>query len=76
MEINYSLNELDKAAEFILNHTNHNILLFKGEMGGGKTTLIGALLKKMGSVDLVSSPTFSLVNEYHYSEGKIFHFDM
>jgi tRNA threonylcarbamoyladenosine biosynthesis protein TsaE len=45
-------------------------------MGGGKTTLIRALTKALGSHDLVSSPTFSIVNEYHYEKGSIFHFDM
>jgi tRNA threonylcarbamoyladenosine biosynthesis protein TsaE len=44
-------------------------------MGAGKTTLIKALIKALGSADVVSSPTFSLVNEYHIDQGKIYHFD-
>ena len=76
MEINYSLEEISKAAKFIIDNAEHKIILFEGEMGGGKTTLIRALAKVVGSHDLVSSPTFSIVNEYHYDKGSIFHFDM
>jgi len=51
-------------------------LLFYGEMGVGKTTLIKEILKQLGVKDNVSSPTFSLVNEYHTNkDAKIFHFD-
>lgn len=53
------------------------VLLFDGEMGAGKTTLISAICREMNIVDEVSSPTFSLVNEYHSIEGdSIFHFDL
>ena len=45
-------------------------------MGVGKTTLIKALVKALGSNDDVSSPTFSIVNEYKLNEQKIFHFDL
>lgn len=55
---------------------DHRIWLFHGEMGAGKTTLIKALCKELGVSDATSSPTFSLVNEYHTSSGeKIYHFD-
>ena len=54
----------------------HKIILFKGEMGAGKTTLIKEICKSLGVEGLVSSPTFSLVNEYKTSGGEIiFHFD-
>ena len=66
MEINYSLEEISKAAKLIIDNAEHKIILIEGEMGGGKTTLIRALTKVVGSHDLVSSPTFSIVNEYHY----------
>jgi tRNA threonylcarbamoyladenosine biosynthesis protein TsaE len=48
---------------------------FYGEMGAGKTTLIKQVVKKLGSDDSVSSPTFSLVNEYETSSGPLYHFD-
>ncbi|MEC3877904.1 tRNA (adenosine(37)-N6)-threonylcarbamoyltransferase complex ATPase subunit type 1 TsaE [Chryseobacterium salviniae] len=54
----------------------HNILLLKGNLGAGKTTFTQFLLKKLGSEDEVSSPTYSIVNEYQSPKGKIFHFDL
>lgn len=51
------------------------ILLFYGEMGAGKTTFIKVFCAALGVADTVSSPTFSIVNEYHYPEGIIYHFD-
>ena len=44
-------------------------------MGSGKTTLISALVKALGGVDDVSSPTFSIVNEYKVNNDKVYHFD-
>ncbi|MDF2436829.1 MAG: tsaE [Bacteroidota bacterium] len=51
------------------------VVAFYGEMGAGKTTLIKALCYEMGVRDNVSSPTFSIVNEYQSPKGKIYHFD-
>ena len=52
------------------------IVAFEGEMGAGKTTLIRALAAALGVSDDVSSPTFSLVNEYRDSRNKpVYHFD-
>jgi tRNA threonylcarbamoyladenosine biosynthesis protein TsaE len=51
-------------------------ILFNGDMGTGKTTLIKALVKKLGSIDDVSSPTFSIVNEYATVDDLIYHFDL
>lgn len=45
-------------------------------MGAGKTTLIKQLCKNLGTQDNLSSPTYSIVNEYHYEKHKIFHFDL
>ena len=75
----YTLSQIDSVAETfvreILPHS-HKVLLFQGAMGAGKTTLIKALCQKLGVSDRVSSPTFSLVNEYQALEGKVFHFDL
>lgn len=52
------------------------IWVFKGDLGAGKTTLITEIARVLGVVDRVSSPTFSLVNEYQNTKGEIFyHFD-
>ena len=71
------LNDLDTAAaEFAKIIQNHTIIAFYGQMGVGKTTFIAALCKQLGSNDIISSPTFSLINEYSDSKGQpIFHFD-
>ena len=52
------------------------VFLFEGAMGAGKTTLIKALCQNLGSTDSLSSPSYSLVNEYRYPAGKLFHFDL
>ena len=52
------------------------IVLFSGEMGVGKTTLIKEFCRHLGVKDEVSSPTFSLVNEYESAVGPVYHFDL
>lgn len=71
----YQLKDLDRVAEHILEQITHQKIIFKGDLGAGKTTLIKALVQKLGSDDLVSSPSFSIVNEYQSKESKIYHFD-
>lgn len=74
--MNYTLNTLNNAIEKLLPYLEkYKIVLFNGSMGAGKTTLISALCKYLGSKDDISSPTFSIVNEYQSNIGKIYHFD-
>lgn len=54
----------------------HPIILLKGNLGAGKTTFSQFLLTEMGSPDEVTSPTYSIVNEYSSPKGPIFHFDL
>jgi tRNA threonylcarbamoyladenosine biosynthesis protein TsaE len=55
---------------------NHKILAFYGAMGSGKTTIIKRICKELGAVDVATSPTFTIVNEYKTNTGEsIFHFD-
>ncbi len=76
MNILYALEDIDLIAEQILAKEPEKIMLFNGPMGAGKTTLIKSLAKKLGVIDAVSSPTFSIVNEYLANNGdKVFHFD-
>lgn len=75
MNYTYSISSLPQAADAVLATLTSKTLLFYGEMGSGKTTLIKELVKKLGYTALVSSPTFSLVNEYQGEKEKIYHFD-
>jgi len=76
MNENYSLNELPVIAEKLIEHAKHKVLLFNGEMGVGKTTLIKEICKTLGVEDIANSPTFSLVNEYKTSNNEtVYHFD-
>lgn len=71
-----SLSELDHVAEQIISSLGgRNVVLFRGGMGAGKTTLISRIVALLGSEDTVTSPTFALVNEYEGNEGLIYHFD-
>ncbi|RFN58303.1 tRNA (adenosine(37)-N6)-threonylcarbamoyltransferase complex ATPase subunit type 1 TsaE [Marixanthomonas ophiurae] len=75
MEITYTLDSLQQLADTILSQAQNKHLLFYGDMGVGKTTVITALAKQLGVTDNISSPTFSLVNEYESNDGAIYHFD-
>ena len=76
MEINYTINDLDKVVKALLNHCNSKIILFHGPMGAGKTTLIKVIVKALGSEDDVQSPTYAIVNEYQGVTDTIYHFDL
>lgn len=68
--------ELPDAAKQLLGlSSGEKIFLFEGDMGAGKTTLIKALCAELAVKDMTSSPTYSIVNEYIYPNGKVFHFD-
>ena len=75
MEITYRLPEIANVANTILTYLTHKVVVFKGGMGLGKTTLIKALVQALGSTDNVSSPTFGLVNPYEGTDCRIYHFD-
>ena len=69
---------LDDAARKLLEFAStHRVFLFDAEMGAGKTTFIKAICRVLGVKDNTSSPTYSIVNEYHNAAGeKIYHFDL
>ncbi|PQJ72837.1 tRNA (adenosine(37)-N6)-threonylcarbamoyltransferase complex ATPase subunit type 1 TsaE [Polaribacter butkevichii] len=76
MNKNYSLENLSEVASELIASVENKTLLFYGQMGVGKTTLIKEICKQLGVLDTISSPTFSLVNEYQTSKNEsIFHFD-
>ncbi|AMS26660.1 hypothetical protein AEM51_06100 [Bacteroidetes bacterium UKL13-3] len=74
---NITLDNLDDAARWIIKESNGRFLwCFYGEMGAGKTTLIQGICKALGITQEITSPTFSLVNEYQTASRKtIYHFD-
>ncbi len=77
MEFEFSLTDIDTAAQKMLAANSEKVILFKGEMGAGKTTFIKALCRALGIYDVTSSPTFSLVNEYLSDTGQtVYHFDV
>lgn len=72
----YTLFEVDQIAKEIIELISGKVVLFYGEMGVGKTTLIKEICKSLHSEDIISSPTFSLVNEYRtQNDEPIYHFD-
>lgn len=77
MKITYSLAEVSQLAETLISKIPNNTWALHGPMGAGKTTLIKALIKVLGSPDNAQSPTFGLVNEYHSEKGALlaYHFD-
>lgn len=76
MNKNYSLENMPEVAAELIAAIKNKTLLFYGEMGVGKTTLIKEICRQLNVLDNISSPTFSLVNEYQTTKNeKVFHFD-
>ncbi|MEW7276979.1 tRNA (adenosine(37)-N6)-threonylcarbamoyltransferase complex ATPase subunit type 1 TsaE [Aquimarina sp. 2201CG1-2-11] len=75
MTIEYTLTDLPDVANKIISNIKEKIVLFEAEMGVGKTTLIKEICKHLGVQSVISSPTYSLVNEYESNDGLIYHFD-
>lgn len=76
MEIRYELEDIQSVAQQVLKALDSKIILLNGCMGVGKTTFVKALAKELGSSDEVSSPTFSIVNEYELPNDTLYHFDL
>ena len=74
MKTTYELETIKEVAQLLLETVNSKTILFYGDMGVGKTTLIKALVSELGGGQ-VSSPTFSIVNEYAIKNGLVYHFD-
>jgi tRNA threonylcarbamoyladenosine biosynthesis protein TsaE len=78
MESIYSLGEIENTAKkFITFLEEHPVVAFHGNLGAGKTTFIQAVCKQLGVKENVSSPTFSIINQYSTAANKtIFHIDL
>lgn len=73
-----SLEQINEAAkEFISIMGDRTVFAFNGDMGVGKTTFIKAICEELGVSDVITSPTFAIVNEYRSDETAelIYHFD-
>lgn len=78
MDSKFTLEQLDEAAlNFIQQIGNSKVIAFHGEMGAGKTTFIHAICKALAVVDITSSPTFSIINQYKTNIGTVvYHMDL
>ena len=77
MERIFTLDDINVVASDFWNYlANKKIFAFHGEIGSGKTTFIHALCEEKKVKDVVSSPTYAIINEYKYEEGYIFHIDL
>lgn len=78
MDVSFSLDKINEAAaKFLDAIEGKKLIALHGEMGAGKTTFVHAICNVMGVKDTVSSPTFSIINEYTSAEGKIiYHLDL
>ena len=78
MEIYFDFNEIEKTAKKFLEATSgHKVFAFSGDLGAGKTSFISALCKELNVFETVTSPTYSIIQEYKTSDNKtIFHIDL
>ena len=66
----------EAAREFIKQIDDRHVFAFYGKMGAGKTTFVKAICEELGVEDVITSPTFAIINEYTTGEGdSLFHFD-
>ncbi|WP_205529348.1 tRNA (adenosine(37)-N6)-threonylcarbamoyltransferase complex ATPase subunit type 1 TsaE [Taibaiella koreensis] len=71
MQISYTLSNIQAAADQFWQYAHqYRVITFNGGLGAGKTTFTRALCALLGVVDVVSSPTFSLINEYHFKDAE------
>lgn len=70
MNKTYNIEELPEIAALILQQAPHKTMLFFGNMGVGKTTLIKEILKTLGITDNITSPTYSIVNQYQITDNE------
>ena len=78
MEVNFTLDEMGGTAKKFLTLTAESkVIALHGEMGAGKTTFVHAVCEALGVTDAISSPTFSIINQYQTQAGEtIYHIDL
>ena len=76
-QVKYSLTKIDEISQLIVDKIKTiKTIMLRGELGSGKTTIVKSVLKKIGVNEVVTSPTFSIVNEYNSAETIVYHFDL
>lgn len=76
LKLKYNINQVEDIAKRLVKLVNSKILLMHGDIGVGKTTLVKALAKVLGCNDTVSSPSYSIVNEYKIENSVLYHIDL
>ena len=78
MEVNFTLEQIqDTALRLLSVSANYKVFALHGEMGSGKTTFIHAMCEAMGVKDVITSPTFSIINQYKTVNGQtVYHMDL
>jgi tRNA threonylcarbamoyladenosine biosynthesis protein TsaE len=77
-KIEYSIDQIDKVAQkFVQDIKKKQVITFTGGLGAGKTTFIQAVLRQMGVLGPIASPTFTYFNQYQAAGGRtVYHFDI
>ena len=75
MEYVYNLDNINKASKLVIDNIKTTVVRIDGKMGAGKTKIISNICMQLGVKEVITSPTFSLLNTYQSTNGPIYHFD-
>ena len=75
MECVYNLDNINKASKLVIDNIKTTVVRIDGKMGAGKTKIISNICMQLGVKEVITSPTFSLINTYQSTNGPIYHFD-
>ena len=75
MEYVYNLANINKASKLVIDNIKTSVVRIDGKMGAGKTKIISNICMQLGVKEVITSPTFSLINTYQSTNGPIYHFD-
>ena len=75
MEYVYNLANINKASKLVIDNIKTTVVRIDGKMGAGKTNIISNICMQLGVKEVITSPTFSLINTYQSTNGPIYHFD-